>query len=175
MKAVLLPAPGLQGDVGGRQPTGQREQQTQRVLGDRGGIPARGVHHDHATLGRGVHVDGVHAGARPTDDLETLARLDGGASHFGGAADDEPLVLADALDELALAERADDLDFEAVLAERVDADRLEAVGDQNPLHDFSAKIFWAARTLDPKSTGCPSSASTCSSAASALMTSNSAA
>ena len=34
--------------------------------------------------------------------------------------------------------------------------------------------FWAARTPAPKSTGCPSSCSTCSSAASAVITSNSA-
>src|SRR5882724_9769472 len=175
LQPVLLPPPGLQADVGGRQATGQRQQQTERVLGDRRGISTRGVHHDHATLGRGVDVDRVHAGTRPSDYLETLTRLDGGASHLGGAADDEAFVLADALDELALAERTDHLDFEAVLAERVDADGLKAVGDQNSLHDFSVKIFWAARTLDPKSTGWPISASTCSSAASALMTSNSAA
>ena len=100
--------------------------------------------------------DRVDAGARSADDLQALPRLDDGPGHLGGAADDEPLVLADALDELALAERADHLDVEAVLAKRVHADGLEPVGDQHPLHDFSAKIFWAARTLDPKSTGCPS-------------------
>ena len=175
LQAVLLPAPSLEGDVGGGEPTGQRQQEPQRVLGDRGGVPAGGVHHDHAALGRRVYVDRVDAGAGPTDDLETPARLDDGARHLGGAADDEPLILADALDELGLAERAGHLDVEAVLAKRIDADGLEPVGDQNPLHDFSVKIFWAARTLDPKSTGCPMSASTCSSAASALMTSNSAA
>ena len=38
----------------------------------------------------------------------------------------------------------------------------------------SAKTFWAARTPAPKSTGCPSSCSTCSSAARAVTTSNSA-
>src|SRR5437899_2155836 len=103
------------------------------------------------------------------------ARLDHGARHLGGAADDEPLVLADAGGELTLGERAGHLDVEAVLAERVDADGLEAVGDENPLHDFSTKIFCAARTLEPKSTGCPRSASTCSSADRATMTSNSAA
>ena len=145
------------------------------MLGDRGRVPARGVHDDHAALGRGLDVDRVDAGPRPADDLQTAACLDHGARHLGGAADDEPLVFPDAAGELSLAQRARHLDVEAVLAERVDADGLKAVGDQNPLHDFSAKIFWAARTLDPKSTGCPSSASTCSSAASALMTSNSAA
>src|SRR5207245_7971514 len=122
-----------------------------------------------------VHVDRVDAGARPPDDLEAAARLDGGARHPGGAADDEPLVLADAGGELALAERARHVDVEAMLAERVDADGLQAVGDEDPLHDFSVKIFCAARTLEPKSTGCPRSASTCSSADRATMTSNSAA
>ena len=39
----------------------------------------------------------------------------------------------------------------------------------------SAKTFWAARTEEPKSTGTPSSASTCSSPASPMMTSKSAA
>ncbi len=175
LQAVLLPAPRLEGDVGGRKTAGQRQQQPQGVLGDGGGVAARRVHHDHPALGRGLHVDRVDARAGPADDLETPARLDRGPSHLGGAADDEAFVVADALGQLTLPERADHLDVEAVLAERVDADGLEPVGDQNPLHDFSAKIFWAARTLDPKSTGCPMSASTCSSAASALMTSNCAA
>ncbi len=133
------------------------------MLGDGGGVPARRVHHDDAAFGRGVDVDRVDTRSGPADHFETLARLDGGASDLGGAADDQPFVLADALDQLALAERAGHVDVEPVLAERVDADGLEPVGDQNPLHDFSAKIFWAARTLDPKSTGWPISASTCSS------------
>jgi UDP-N-acetylglucosamine 1-carboxyvinyltransferase len=42
-------------------------------------------------------------------------------------------------------------------------------------YGFSTKIFWAARTPAPKSTGTPSPTSTCSSAASAMTTSNSAA
>jgi len=175
LQAILLPAAGLQGDVGGGEPAGQRQQESHRVLRHRGGVAAGRVHHDHAAPGRGIHVDRVDAGAGPSDDFETPARLDDGGGHLGGAADDEPLVLADALDQLALRERADHLDVEPVLAKRVDADGLEPVGDQHPLHDFSAKIFWAARTLDPKSMGWPISTSTCSSAASALMTSNSAA
>ena len=68
-----------------------------------------------------------------------------------------------------------DVDLEPVLAEGVDADGLQGVGDEDALHDFSAKIFWAPRTPAPKSTGWPRSASTCSSAARATITSNSAA
>ena len=175
LEPALLPSPGLECEIGGGQAAGHRQEKPQGVLGDRGGVPARGVHDDHAALGRGIHVDRVDAGARPADDLQPATRLDDGARHFGGAADDEPLVLADAGGKLTLAERARHLDVEAVLAERVDADRLEAVGDENPLHDFSTKIFCAARTLEPKSTGWPRSASTCSSADRATMTSNSAA
>src|SRR5262249_19405075 len=77
--------------------------------------------------------------------------------------------------QVALAQRARHLDVQAVLTERVDADRLQAVGDENSLHDFSAKIFCAAPTLAPKSTGWPRSASTCSSPASPALTSTSAA
>src|SRR5262249_60384150 len=42
---------------------------------------------------------------------------------------------------------------------------------ESAAQDFSTKIFCAARTLAPKSTGWPSSASTCSSAANAMRTS----
>src|SRR2546422_5081969 len=138
-------------------------------------VAAWRVHHDHAALGRGVHVDRVHARARAADDLELLARRQHGARDLGGAADDQALVLADARDERRLRERRGDIDLEPVLAERVDADGVQAVSDEDPLHDFSAKIFCAARTLEPKSTGWPSSASTCSRADSAMTTSNSAA
>src|SRR6266581_3424458 len=113
--------------------------------------------------------------ARAADDLELLARRQHGARDLGGAADDQALVLADARDERRLRERRGDIDLEPVLAERVDADGVQAVSDEDPLHDFSAKIFCAARTLEPKSTGWPSSASTCSRADSATTTSNSAA
>src|SRR4029434_1722492 len=99
--------------------------------------------------------------ARAPDDLEPAARLDRGARHLGGAADDEALVLADPRDHGALAQRAAPLDVETVLAKRVDADCLQAVGDENPLHDFSAKIFCAAPTLAPKSTRCPRAARRC--------------
>jgi hypothetical protein len=104
LQPALLPAPGLQADVGRRQATGQCQQESERVLGDRGGVPTRRVHHDHAALGRGVDVDRVDTSTRPPDDLEAPGRLDGGAGHLGGAANDETFVLADALDELALAE-----------------------------------------------------------------------
>ena len=153
LQAAFLPAPRLQREVGGGESAGHREQEPHRVLGDRGGVPARCVHDDHAPLGRGVHVDRVDAGAGPADDLQARAGRDHRAGHLGGAADDETLVLADARGQVALAQRAHHLDVEAVLAERVDADRLQAVGDEDPLHDFSAKIFCAARTLAPKSTG----------------------
>src|SRR5262245_20358137 len=175
LQAALLPAAGLQCEVGGGKPPGHREQEPHGVLGDRGGVAARRVHDDHAALGGGVDVDRVDAGAGATDDLEPAARLDRGARHLGGAADDEALVLTDPRDQVALAQRAAHLDIETVLAKRVDADRLQTVGDENPLHDFSAKIFCAAPTLAPKSTGCPRSARTCSSPASPAMTSNSAA
>src|SRR5207302_5141848 len=175
LEPALFPAAALERGVGRGNAPRERQEQRHGVLGDGGRVAAWRVHHDHAALGRGVHVDRVHARARPADDLELLARRQHGARDLGGAADDQALVLADARDERRLRERRGDIDLEPVLAERVDADGVQAVSDEDPLHDFSAKIFCAARTLEPKSTGWPSSASTCSRADSAMTTSNSAA
>src|SRR5436190_39064 len=175
LQPALLPAAALERGVGRRDTSCERQEEGQRVLGNRRGVATRRVHHDHAALGRGVHVDRVHARARATDDLEPGARRQHGAGDPGGAADDQPLVLTDARDERRLRERLRNVDLEPLFAEEVDADGLQAVGDEDPLHDFSAKIFCAARTLAPKSTGWPRSASTCSRADSAMITSNSAA
>src|SRR5438034_805957 len=120
-------------------------------------------------------LDALQPALLPAAGLERGARHQHDASDLGGATDDQAFVLADARDEGRLRKRLHDVDLEPLLREGVDADGLQAVGHEDPLHDFSAKIFCAARTLAPKSTGWPRSASTCSRAESAMITSNSAA
>ena len=134
-----------------------------------------GVHHDDAALGGGVHIDRVDPRPGPADHFQSARGLQRGPGDLGRAADDQAFVLAQPRSQRALVQRADDVHVEPVLAEGVDTDRIEAVGDENALHNFSAKTFCAPRTPAPKSTGWPRSASTCSSAESATITSNSAA
>ena len=175
LEPALLPAAALQRGVGRGDTPRERQEERHRVLGDRGGVATRRVHDDDPALGGGVHVDRVHARAGAADDFELEAGLHHRARDLGGAADDQALVVADARDEGRLREGAFDVDLEPLFAECVDADGVQAVGDENSFHDFSAKIFCAAPMLAPKSTGWPRSDRTCSSAASATTTSNSAA
>ena len=175
LQTLLLPAAGLHRGVGHRDPARHGEQQRQGVLGDGGGVAARGVHHDDAALGGGIDVDGVDPGPGSADDFQTAGVFQRGPGDLGGAADDQTFVVAEAGRQRRLVERAGDVDLEPVLAEGVDTDGIERVGDENALHDFSAKTFCAPRTPAPKSTGWPIETSTCSSADSAVITSNSAA
>ena len=108
----------------------EREQERHRVLG-------RGHHvglgrvgnHDAAPGGRlHVHVVDAHAGA--ADHAQLARALDQLRVHVRGRADEDAVVLADALGELLLAPAGSELDVE-VLAQQRHARVADLLGDQH--------------------------------------------
>src|SRR5207247_5839463 len=136
---------------------------------------AGAVPQDDPAQGGRLDLAVVDARTRPADDDQLGAGLDDLAGDVRRAPDDHAVDAADPGAQLGLGQGRDDVNLEAFLLQIVHARGGEPVGDEDRLHGFSAKTFWAARTLAPKSTGTPSSASTCSSAESAVIVSNSAA
>src|SRR5262249_42507955 len=118
---------------------------------------------------RGVHIDVVHADARPTDHLQARCALDQLAGELRRRADDDRVV---APDDLRQGGVEIGVDFEA-RAQQVDA----CVRDRFPDEDLhtgapSANASRARVTAWPRSMSAPSSASASSTAASAVATSN---
>ena len=67
LEPFAVPLATAHGIGGPRDAPHEGEQQGDRMLGRTHGVGARRVHHRDAPPGRGVHVDVVHAGARPGD------------------------------------------------------------------------------------------------------------
>ena len=57
-------------------PSGQNEHQAQGVLGDRAGVAARGVHHQHAASGRGLDIDMVGGAPADAHEFEAVGLLE---------------------------------------------------------------------------------------------------
>jgi hypothetical protein len=124
-----LPFAGGQARVGLRDVAGEREQQRHRVLGGGDDVGLRRVGDDDPPLGGGLHVDVVDADAGAADGLQLRGALEDVGGELGRGADEDAVVLADAVEVVAL------LDVE-VLLEEGDAGRADLLGDEH-LHSRS--------------------------------------
>ena len=127
-----------------------------------------GVGDDHASLRSSREVDVVHADSGATDHLEPLGALKQIGRHLRGAPDDDRVVVADRLGQVAVRL---DVDFEP-LSQELDPCFGDRLPDQNPLHGLyaatgSACASSAAGTAVPRSMSAPASTSARSSASSA--------
>ena len=82
---------------------GEREQQADGVLGGRDDVRLGRVRDDDPAAGGGLDVDVVDADAGPADHLELRPPLDQLGGELRRRADDDPVVAADDLGEIALA------------------------------------------------------------------------
>ena len=126
--AGALPAPLLQSGVRLRDVPREREQQADRVLGrrDDGGLGRVGDH-DPAARG-GLDVDVVHPHARAPDHLQPVGPLDQVGGELRRRADDDRVVLADPLGEIAVRV---DVDVEP-LAQELDSGVGDLLADEDP-------------------------------------------
>src|SRR5581483_11861802 len=170
-----LPAALLQRRVRLRNVARERDEQSDGVLGGRDDRRLRRVRDEDAAQRRRVHVDVVDADSRATDDLQPDRALE----HVGGElrrrADDDGVVPVDDLVQVAVSV---DVDVEARAQELY-----TGVGNRLANEDSHARLAAqatdvcsyassAAVTATPRSMSAPSSASTSSIAASAVVMSN---
>jgi hypothetical protein len=108
----------------------EREQQGERVLGGGDHVGLRRVGHDDPALrgGGDVHVVDPDAGA--ADDLEARRPVDQVGRQLRRGADEDPVVLADAVEVVALV-------HVEVVAQQADAGRADLLSDED-LHDRSS-------------------------------------
>ena len=119
-----LPLAGDQAGVRLGHVAGQREQQRHRVLGGGDDVGLRRVGHDDAALGRGGDVDVVDAHAGAADGLQARRALDDVGRELRRRADEDPVVLVDAVEVVAL------VDVE-VLAQQRHAGGADLLGDED--------------------------------------------
>ena len=122
-----LPLARCQARVRLRNVARQREQQRHRVLGGGDDVRLRRVGDDDPALGRRGNVDVVHADAGPADHLELLRPLDQLGGDLRRRADDQRVVLGDALGDVAVAA---DVDVEVAL-EQFDAAGPDVLRDED--------------------------------------------
>ena len=165
--AGALPAPVLERRVGLRDVAREREQQADRVLGGRDDGRFRSVRDHDPAAGRRLDVDVVHAHPGAADHLEPVGPLDQVGGQLRRRADDDRVVVADLLREVAVRV---DVDLVA-LAQELDA----GVGDLLPDEDLRAHTVVrsntssARPTATPRSRSAPISASASSIPASAVV------
>ena len=165
--AGALPAPVLERRVRLRDVAREREQQADRVLGRRDDGRLGRVRDDDPSARRGLDVDVVHAHPGAADHLEPVGPLDQVGGQLRRRADDDRVVVADLLRQVAVRV---DVDLVA-LAQELDA----GVGDLLPDEDLRAHTVVrsntssARPTATPRSMSAPISASASSIPASAVV------
>ena len=156
------------------------------MLGGRDVVAAGRIHHDDAACGRRRDVDVVDADAGAADDAELAGVLERVGGHFAAAPDHERVVLPDDARQLVRLHAGLQVELDlGVRGEDVDTLLVERVGREDSIgHGVrslqaagaagmpSIRIFCAAPTPLPKSTGFPNAAMPISSAAIAVMMSN---
>jgi hypothetical protein len=110
----------------------QREHQRDRVLGRRDDVRLRRVGDDDAALGRRGDVDVVDADAGAADHPQLLGAVDEVGGQPGRRADQDPVVVADALGELLVGPVEPEVDVE-LLAQQVDAGVGDLLLDEDPV------------------------------------------
>ncbi len=171
-----LPLPGGQRAVRLRDVAREREHQRHRVLRGGDDVRLRRVGDDDAALGRRLDVHVVDADARAADHPQVVRLLDQVRRQLRGRADEDRVVVADALGELLVGPVDAEVDVEA-LAQEVDARVGELLLDEDLVlrredadrhaaatgTPASRKTRCAAPTPEPCSTSWPSWSSTISS------------
>ena len=109
----------------------EREQQRHRVLGGGHDVGLRGVGDDDPALGRRRHVDVVDADPGAPDRTEVRPPVDEVLGELRRRADEDAVVLADALGELLVAPVDAEVDVE-VLAQERDAGVADLLLDEHP-------------------------------------------
>ena len=127
-----LPLAGGERRVRLRDVAGEREHQRDGVLGRGDHVGLRRVGDDDAALGRGGDVDVVDADAGAADHLQVVGALDQLGVELRRRADQDPVVGADALQQLLAAPVGAEIDVEA-LAQHVDAGVGDLLRDEDPV------------------------------------------
>jgi hypothetical protein len=168
-EARAVPAAFLERGVGLGNRAREAEQEAERVLRrrDDGGLGR--VRDDDSAPGGRVEIDVVDPHACPPDHLELRRLLDQAGVEVRATADDDRVVVADPVDEVAV--RHVDIDVEA-LAQEVDP-RLGYRFTNEDLHTETGSAYAssAAVTAAERSMSAPASAIASSRAASAVVTS----
>ena len=163
-----LPATLLERGVSLRDVAGKGDQEPDRVLGRRGDRRLRRVGDDDPAPRGGLHVDVVHPHSGPADHLQAPGALEHLGGQLGCGADDDAVVVADLVAQVAVRV---DIDVEP-LAQELDP----GVGDRLPDEDSHTGVRSNASsarvTAVPRSTSAPSSTSASSTAARAVVMSN---
>ena len=114
---------------------GQRQHQSNSMLGSRHGVAGRGVHHGDASPGGRVEVDVVDAYPGPGHDLQALRRFYHLPCDLGFAADHEGIVIAHGGDQLRLLHARLYVNF-GLASEKLGALRADGVRNQNSRHRY---------------------------------------
>src|SRR5207253_4894581 len=127
-----------------------REEQRDRVLGDRDAVAPGRVHHHHAAAGGRIEIDVVHAGAGPPDHPQPRRRSEELGRDLGGAAHRQRVVGARNLAQLGWLEADADVDlrFRDPLEDGFRL-RRQIVGDEDAHQRPPAKECWAAARPAP--------------------------
>ena len=125
-----LPPAGRQRRMRLRHVARQRQHQRDRVLRRRHDVRLRRIGHDDPALGRRRHVDVVHADPRAPDHAQPAGALDDVGGDLRRRADQQAVVVADAVGELLAREVEGHVDLEP-LAQQVDPGVGDLLGDED--------------------------------------------
>ena len=166
--ARALPAALLERRVGLRDVPREREQEADRVLG--GGDDRRlgRVRDDDPAARRRLDVDVVDADPRAADHLQPVGLLDQRRVELRRGADDDRVVVADRLGEVAVRVH---VDVEA-LAKQLEPGLGDRLADEDSQAGWCSYVSSARVTATPRSMSAPASASASSIPASAVVMSN---
>ena len=129
-----VPAAGHGAGVGVGHMARKCQHQGQGVLGRCDRVALGRIHHDHAALRGGRHIDVVHPNAGAANDAQLGGGLDDLGGHLGAGADHQSVVLAD--DRLELCRRQAGAHIHlGHLGEDVDPRLIDGIGNQNLCHN----------------------------------------
>jgi hypothetical protein len=95
LQLFFVPAPRLEGSRAPGNVARERQHHGHRMLGGGDHVAIRGVHHHDAAAGRLGNVHVVEADTGAPHHLEPLCLRQQVRGHLGGAADHQPIVIAD--------------------------------------------------------------------------------
>ena len=167
--ARALPPALLEGGVRLRDVPRQRDEQPHGVLRRRDDRRLGGIRDDDPTARRGVDVDVVDPHSRPTDHLQPVGTLEDLGGELRRRADHDRVVVPDPLLQRQVAVDVDlellPQELDSGLCDRLPNEDPEALGHTRECSNASSAAVMAA----PRSMSAPSSASTSSTPASAVV------
>src|SRR5262249_25588018 len=131
---VALPLAAVEAAVGGGHLAGQRQEQGDGVLGGADGVAAGGVHDDDALARGGGDIDVIDADAGADDGPQFARVVEQLGRHQRLAADDDSVGGADGLLKGGALQAVALVEFDAGLAEQVEAGGFELVADEDAWH-----------------------------------------